>query len=65
MVHVERTDSREEMIVIGEAMGINPTPQTPKMDSGVGRTGMEVSWCEHIFLGKGERDGTRWGDKVE
>ena len=65
MVHVERTDSREEMIVIGEAMGIHPTPQTPKMDSGAGRTGMKVSWCEHVLSGKRGRYGTRWGDKAE
>ena len=64
-VQVERTESRKEMVVIAEAMGIHPTPQSPNMDSGAGRTGMEVSWCEHIFSGKGVRDGTRWGDEAE
>ena len=53
MVHVERTDSREEMIVIGEAMGINPTPHSPKTDSGTGRTGTEVGRRDHGLSGTG------------
>ena len=53
------------MVVIAEAMRIHPTPQTPKTDSGAGRTGMEVSWCEHVLSGKRGRDGRRWGDEAE
>ena len=38
----ERSDSREEMGVITEAMGIDPTQITSKTDSGAGRIGTEV-----------------------
>ena len=34
----EITDSIEEIGVIAEAMGIHPTPHTPKTDRGEGKT---------------------------
>ena len=62
---VERTDSREEMGVIPEAMVIRPTPHPPKTNSSTGRIGTEVSRCEHRFLGTGKRDGTLWGYRAD
>ena len=62
---VERTDSREEMGVMPEAMVIRPTPHPPKTNSSTGRIGTEVSRCEHRFLGTGKRDGTLWGYRVD
>ena len=53
----ERTDSGEEMGVIAEAMGIHPTPHTPKTDSGAGIKGAVVGWNEHGLLVTG---GNRW-----
>ena len=49
----ERTDSGEELGVIAEAMGINPTPHSPKTDSGTGRTGTEVGRRDHGLSGTG------------
>ena len=39
-------DSREEMGMITEEMGIYPTPHTPKTYRGTGRTGEELIWCD-------------------
>ena len=50
----ERSNSREEIGVIVEAMVIYPNPHTPKMDSGSGRARKEVGWCEHGFLERGK-----------
>ena len=39
--------------MVAEVMKIHPTSQTPKMDSGAGKTPTvtEVGRCEHILLG--------------
>ena len=62
----ERTDSRKEMGVIAEAMGIHPTTHTPNTDRSAVRKEMEVGRCYHRLLGKKElygtegRDGAGW-----
>ena len=53
------------MGVVVESMGIHPAPNTPKTDSGAGKTGTELGWCEHRLSGVGERDGKPWGDRPE
>ena len=54
----EITDSGEEIGLIAESTGIQPTPHTPKTDSDASRTGTEVGWCEHGYSGDGEIYGT-------
>ena len=58
-VEAERTDIREEMGVIPDAMGIHQTPHTPKKDISVDKTGTEVGQCEHVLLGAGKINGTQ------
>ena len=60
----ETTDIREGMGVIAETMGIHPTSHTPNIDRGAGKKliGTEVGQCEHVLLGAGEGDGTKWVD---
>ena len=41
-----RMDSEEEMGVIAEMTGINPTPHALNTESGTSRTGTEVGWRE-------------------
>ena len=55
----DRTDSGEEMGVIAEAMGIHPTPHTPKTDNSARKTGTKVVRCEHGLSVTGERDDTQ------
>ena len=62
---MDRTDCWGEIGVIMEAMGIHPTPHTPKTDSGAGRKGTKVGWCGCGFFGASEIDGTRGRDRVE